>query len=237
MTMDAKNLWSYNPLPNNCILWIPFWNQPATRGPKFITPDMYRRICTATGTEWRADGRYFDGLNDWVNCGDIAQGFDGVNNKLTAIAWVRPTEQTAGQFYAVAKYDDNLRTFYLNSTATGAVRGLVAKTGAASHYFYHTTDTTPISVDNWYCVGAVFDLANQLMTLYVDGSLVASTATVAGTPPIVFDDTTSVVEINSAKQGTLFGDAGYIGEVGLWTSLYSAEEMAYYYAKTRGRYK
>ncbi len=220
------------------ILYIPFYEYPNNKGYGWDI-SRYHHHADITGALWTPDKyEFFDGLNDRANCGDIAQGFDGVNNKLTVIAWVNRLTVSAPS-YILAKFnsDTSHRTFYLRLQADGNNRAGAYKDGATNNYFFYHTNTTPTdTVDTWYCVGATYDLANEIITHYVDGSLVASTKTTAGTPPIVFDDTAQLVEIGSINSGSSFGDDMYIGEVGMWTTLFSPGDMARFFESTEWRY-
>ncbi len=42
-------------------------------GASFMSKDAYGYLCTATGATWRPDGRYFDRVDDIIDCGDKTQ--------------------------------------------------------------------------------------------------------------------------------------------------------------------
>ncbi len=64
-TRYPKSLWSHNPIPGGCVLYLPLWS-PGLNGSAFKSVDPYGHTCTVTGALLKADGRLFDGLGDKI---------------------------------------------------------------------------------------------------------------------------------------------------------------------------
>ena len=50
-----------------CKLYLPFWKLD---GDSFADHSAYGHLCTNYGSKWQLDGRYFDGDDDKVDCGN-----------------------------------------------------------------------------------------------------------------------------------------------------------------------
>lgn len=61
----SKSLWSYNPIPTGCVLYLPLWH-PDLSGSEFKSIDLYGHTCTVTGATKVADGRSFNGSSDKI---------------------------------------------------------------------------------------------------------------------------------------------------------------------------
>ena len=56
-------------------------------GASFMSDDCYGHLCTNYGSKWQLDGRYFNGVGNYVDCGDT----DILKpSKFTLEAWVNP---------------------------------------------------------------------------------------------------------------------------------------------------
>jgi len=214
------------------VLYLPLY---LLDGGSFMSRDACGHLCAVTGALWRPDGRYFDGNDDWINCGDIQAAFDGANDQLTIIAWVKLAD-TDDNHTIAAKYQDNARTFLVRVNSGGTVRAACYKDGATPNYALSDTDSAVISGGNWYCLAATMNLASQNIRIFLDGDEQPSTQTVVGTPPAVFDDTSQVVEVGSMKSGSANPYKGLIGEVLLSGRVYTLAEIQSYYLKTKWRY-
>ncbi|KKN72887.1 hypothetical protein LCGC14_0405910 [marine sediment metagenome] len=70
MTEYAKSLWSYNPIPNGCKLYLPLWS-PSLRGSAFKSVDSFGHAVTVVGCIQENDSRDFDG-DDHIIVGDTS---------------------------------------------------------------------------------------------------------------------------------------------------------------------
>jgi len=175
-------------------------------------------------------GQDFDGSNDYIDCGDIdSDVFDGSNDALTAEAWVWVDTPIDPYRMVISKYNSEVSpdhiTFYVNVVGQ-KLRALASVDGDTEGYVYSTTDADFISTGGWYHVAAVIDLGSEIIRLYVNGVERASTKFTVGTPPTVFADNDTPVDI-----GDLTGTSGrwgfwegkmdevrisYTGRIGEW---------------------
>ncbi len=90
MRQYVKSLWSYNPIPGGCVLYLPLWH-PSLKGSVFKSIDPFGHVCTVTEAIYGATGRTFDSVDDLISCGSASvldNIFDGGG---TVIAWINPT--------------------------------------------------------------------------------------------------------------------------------------------------
>ena len=62
-------------------------------GASFMDRSVYGHLCTNHGSKWQLDGRYFDGVNGYVDCGNPDSLM--ITPNITVVARVKPTT-TAG---------------------------------------------------------------------------------------------------------------------------------------------
>lgn len=55
---NPKSIWSYNPLPTGCMLYLPLWH-PALSGPAFNAIGSYYSNCVVTTAAYGVNGRTF----------------------------------------------------------------------------------------------------------------------------------------------------------------------------------
>ena len=94
-----------------CVLALPF---RYLDGEKFMDRSAYGHLCTNHGSKWQLDGRYFDGVASYVDCGSDPS-LDTVfgSTTLTLEAWVFP-EDWVDYRGIISKKDNNL---YVNQPA------------------------------------------------------------------------------------------------------------------------
>ncbi len=234
-----KSLWSYNPLPTGCVLWIPFWAS-GLNSTAFKSVDTLRHTCAVTGATHEVDGRQFDGLDDVISVGDIgAPVFDGVNNKLSVIVWFNSDDTPVATEMLVTKYDDDVspkkRTFILALQGTEKGQATAYLDGDIANNVGNVTNVAISTAGTWLCLGASIDLSAETIVIYTDGTVEASTKSTAGTPPTTFGDTDRNLTIGRAHNDEFRFD-GRIGEVWMGNFILIAEGFDYYFQRTKGRY-
>jgi len=85
----------------SCVLYLPLHRLD---GASFMSKDAYGHLCTVTGALWRPSGRYFDGLDDIINCGDSP--CLRLTNDFTIEMWFRSEDLTQFQTYTIDKAND-----------------------------------------------------------------------------------------------------------------------------------
>ena len=85
--IDSPEDFIYDP---SLVLYLPLYRLD---GASFISRDAYGHLCTVTGALWTPQGRSFNGVDDYINCGKLAS----LNNlsAFTLIAYIYP--KTAGE--------------------------------------------------------------------------------------------------------------------------------------------
>lgn len=91
----SKSLWSYNPLPTGCVLYLPLWH-PSLRGSIFNSVDPFRHTTTLTGVTKVSQGLDYDALDDFVNAGSDASIDDIFDGGGTALMWLNPSSDGQG---------------------------------------------------------------------------------------------------------------------------------------------
>ena len=81
-----------------CKLYLPLWKLD---GDSFMSKDTYGHLCTNHGSLWTPQGRSFDGVDDYVDCGSEASL--NINNNFTIEAWIK---LTAGQTEGVVNWGE-----------------------------------------------------------------------------------------------------------------------------------
>ena len=81
--MEIKRDFIFDP---SLVLYLPLYELD---GGAFKSKDAHGHLCTVTGALWRPDGRYFDGTDDEIDCGDISE-FNSVS-ALTVEGWFKQT--------------------------------------------------------------------------------------------------------------------------------------------------
>ena len=59
-------------------------------GASFMSKDAYGHLCTITGALWKPNGRYFDGVDDKIDCGN-SEVLKFASEHFTLEAWIYPT--------------------------------------------------------------------------------------------------------------------------------------------------
>ena len=90
---QSKSLWSYNPIPTGCVLYLPFWH-PDLRGDAFKSADPFGHECTNTGTVQQFDGRLYDSDDKIVVPNHASLSMNG--DWYIAI-WYKTSDLTTGQ--------------------------------------------------------------------------------------------------------------------------------------------
>lgn len=83
----AKSLWSFNPLPRDCVLYLPLWS-PSLRGDAFKSIDPFGHAVAVTGATLGSEGRTLDGATDILVVADNA-ALDIGTGDFTVIEWVK----------------------------------------------------------------------------------------------------------------------------------------------------
>lgn len=224
-----KSLWSYNPIPGNCVLYLPLWS-PGLSGPVFKSPDSFGHTATVTGAScvWVANGRSFDGTDDTITVPNHAAFNFGASTDFTLMGWGYGTDSND---YMIFKGDVGAANahFSMLLETNGEVRGWIDD-GTTSVSVDGTTDAR----NAWHLYAATFNRDGNL-TVYFDGVSEGTPASIAGVGDI--DATEDLMISGRLNSGIQDGEwAGTIGEVWIYNGVLTAGEILHNYNCTRWRY-
>jgi len=188
----------------------------------FMSRDAYGHLCTVSGALWTPQGRSFDGIDDYINCGRNSR-LDVVY--LTVEAWLYPTlAPTGGQGRTIISKD--YREYELHIMLISGEFRLCLYLGDGTNYDNYDSGFN-VSLNTWYYAAAVADGAN--VRLYVNGALVK---TLPQLKAIGVRDNDLMVGKRSPA-GEVYG--GIIGEVSIHNQALTPIEIQHHYLATKGR--
>ena len=142
-------------------LYLPFHRLD---GASFMSKDHYGHLCTNYGSKWQLDGRYFDGVDDYVAVPDSPSlelsewAFEmWIYRKVDSGTF----ERLLSKCGAGANYGR-----YFQITPTDALQVGFTDTGGGNRY---VGGSTKIALNQWYQAVGTFDGTN--LTIYVNGEL------------------------------------------------------------------
>ncbi len=220
-TRYSKSLWSYNPIPRGCILYLPFFAMRLGATIKSIDPDG--RTLTVTGATSGIDGAFFDGTNDSISHPTFLDVIPA-SDELTFWAWIKPTGGTG-----TARTIINKRNIGTEDRISFEVRAdekvrFATEGGDAGFKNVDSAALNP-STGTFFYIAGVYK-AGVANRVYVN------TAEVSGdTADTVLDGTAE--DFTIGEHGTGSQDyTGYIRELGVLDRAITKAESDYIYYKT-----
>ncbi len=138
-------------------------------GKSFESRDACGHLCTVTGAVWRPDGRYFDGVNDYINCGHSPH-FD-ITDNLTMEAWINMAELFSDNRAVLRKGGS-----YVIDVSYSKIRFFIFDDGASN--LIVEIPQTPDMVDRWMHVVGTY--RGRVLTLYINGIQADQVTTTGG---------------------------------------------------------
>jgi len=203
------------------VLYLPLYGLD---GASFMSRDAYGHLCTVTGALWRPNGRYFDGSDDVINCGDI-----GHFTQLTLAAWVNADTHVG--YDGVICQDpigDRAVWFVIND---GKLRFTGYHDGTASGGEASQTTAT-MTTRQWYNITGTWEGSGGKVKIYIDTVEVKS----GNITNDIHDSSGNYLIGNDEKTvGRFFN--GLIGEVWVYRRALTSLEIQHNYLATKWRYK
>ncbi len=236
-----KSLWSYNPIPSNCVLYLPLWD-PGLSGLVFKSIDPYGHTCTVTGAVYGSDGYTFDGLDDNINCGSAASIdniFDGGGTIMALINVTSDGQSNAGRI--VAKYGGGVGwAFSVTGEAAGKVKSqLFTDPGAGNGQWTTTATEVTLGTKTLVCVTYNADSIENNPIIYVGtaSTAMAGKGITEDTKPTVpgIGDESKIFRIGDSDDDNTSFD-GVISAVWGWDTILTATEIQYVNLAIRWRY-
>jgi len=222
---QSKNLWSYNPLPKGCVLYVPLWN-PNLKGSAFKSADPYGLACTVSGATYSNNGRTFDGADDYI---EVAHNSNQLLTSGGSIGvWANAVSEGEGTNGRIID----------KSTGEGGRDGFYFYVDTWDRYLFGINNTDPqvsgevLLNTGFHFVVVTFD-SDALVTFYVDGSASGVPGNTGAVATIV---TTNAIRIGNRSLNTDFTFDGTIGECWIYNRVLSAGEVASLYHQTKYHY-
>ena len=206
----------------SCVLYLPLHRLD---GVSFMSKDAYGHLCTVTGALWTPQGRNFDGIDDYIDCGNnTSVNLIGTG---TLESWVKVKAYPVGMGFILAK-DAAVggRGYGLRVNSDGTVS--VDRNGLPQ-----ATSTTVLSLNQWYHIFAVCTGIYALSWyLYINGVL--------ENDPAGYALESSTTNLNIGRR-MYTGAPNYlstiIGEVRIYNRALSGAEGAHNRNATKWRYQ
>jgi len=206
------------------VLYLPLYELD---GNSIVSRDACGHLSSVAGALWRPYGRYFDGTDDFISCGNNSAL--GVGNTLTIEAWCRTGSPTTRQ--TIVGHNNEADTFCFQigngSLTTAGVIMFIAGVWVAE------SESSLILADVWHhIVYARNGTGSGTHRIFVDGiekSLLIDAAD-------NFTDPTQNTEIGRrSPSGQVF--SGDIGEFRLYNRPLTPPEVQRNYLATKWRYR
>jgi len=152
-------------------LYLPLWYPDSeTTGSPIISKDIYRSSCAVTEAVWRPTGRYFDGTNDYIDCGT-----QNITGAISIGVWFR--RLTAANKCICGTGSFTWRPGYSIGFGAASVTGVSFYRGTTTAYDALTSSVF-LASNVWAHYVAVWDgLTNaDSMRIYINGQLLNSGA-------------------------------------------------------------
>jgi hypothetical protein len=162
----------------------------------------------------------FDGVDDYVNCGN--DNSLAITNNLTIAAWVKRTGAGSSNEIIVSKYNGGQHSYRLFFHSTDVVRWWLSKDGGTNNRAY-LDSTITITDTNWHFIAATFE--SGTLKIYIDG--VDKTGSGEGNISSIFESTEPLF-IGQENSSSYFN--GLIDDVRIYDRALSAEEVMAIYA-------
>ena len=212
---------------SSLVLYLPLY---LLKGSKFKSVDRYEHSCDVTGALWRPNGRWFDGINDQINCGTNTSL--NITGNITLITFAKVTDATSGQAF-ISKGDINV--------SPNTTYGLVVSVFAAEKITFWVRDgatfltsNSNLVDDTFTHIALTFNPTTDDCNIYLNGVLDKNGA-VTGAPGSKPSDPLYIgARVDAAFTSYL---TGTIGEVMIYNRVLTAEEITHNYNVTKWRYQ
>lgn len=228
-----KSLWSYNPIPRDCVLYLPLWNS-GLRGDVVKSIDPFGHVATVSGALFQGDqkGRFFDGgtgNDDEIvipQVSSINNLFDGGG---TVIAWINAASDGGGNLGSILH--KSLWGFIVKDEAAGAVKLFFDQQFTGDDYTAQS-NATVVTLNQNTQVAITYDnsATGNNAIIYVDASPVAITE---GTPTGTRNSDASVDLYTGNHPTVARVFDGNIIEVSGWNRILTADEITYHRRMSR----
>lgn len=206
------------------VLHLPLYDMD---GGIFKTKDSYGHQATVNGALWRLAGRYFDGADDKIDCGN-ASPLD-ITGNITVEVWFKQETGGAGGPTLLGKASD-YTGYGVETHATS--RAVLLKTGHSGTTWV-TSPSYVVSFGSFYHIAGVYD--GSYLRLYVNGvEITPATAFSSGLPTNAATVKLGIHYNGNPGDGIFKGD---IGEGRIYNRALTPLEIQQNYLATKWRYQ
>lgn len=196
-------------------------------GASFMSRDAYGRLCAVTGASWRPNGRYFDGIDDRIDCGASATT-DFTTGDFTFAFWIKPTVINATkhvynrgreQVDGIMIYIVNLGKLRFQTNQVGAKQSIITAENTLL-----TTEYQLMTITRSGATGKIY--RNDTETGYAQQDAIQDIVSASAREmklTAYYDNSTGMV--------------GSIGEVYIYNRALTPLEIQHNYLATKERYK
>ena len=203
------------------VLYLPLYELD---GASLQSKDAYRHLCTATGAVWRPSGRYFDGSDDFISCGDT----DAVNvlGDKTIEAWVYQAAADVGCIISKMMISGS-NVFQMGCHASDYPFFEAKIQGIATTY---RATEFPL-VGNWHHLVGIIHYDEKTIEFYGDAEPIGSSAGQC------FGWAGGTLTIGKADHPSGYFLKATIGEVRIYNRALTPQEIHHNYLATKWRYR
>ncbi|MBI4188624.1 MAG: LamG domain-containing protein [Chloroflexi bacterium] len=207
---------------SSLVLYLPLYERD---GASFMSADKHGHLCTVTGALWRPNGRYFDGIDDDIDCGNSS--ILDLTDAYTIEVWLSLRNKT-GERDVLSK----------RPAANNGGYVLIFSNGSSAPVLYHYTSgwtgtvcDTEIALDRPTRISVT--KKDTAVVYFLDGEQ-KNTVTLAGTPTI----TLANLMLGRYTQGGGGAFPGEIYEVQFYNNrVLTPLEIRQNYLATKWRYQ
>ncbi len=222
--LRQKSIWSYNPSPTGCVLYLPLWH-PNLSGPVFKDISTGGHTATVTTATWTTLGRDFEsGTPDYIEVPAATLNF--IAGAFSINMWVNFETVSANQ-NLICRGLTNTDGWRMIATSTDRLQFFTFQAAAEQNSF---TDRDLFATGTWYHFGVT--RSGTSVKLYINGA-----ANVSGVGSHTNPKTSArTVKIGVYDDKSTNPFDGVMGEISVNEGAFSAEGEADYYNKTKFRY-
>ena len=164
--------------------------------------------------------RSFDGVNDYIDMGDVLDSvFAGTGKQFTVAAWVKTTAFDNGIFLGKYVTTGNQRQMFFRVTDTGELACLLYSTGNTTPLYGRRTDTNTLTTGAWHHVAITYDqtATGDYLRMWIDGTEDASLVDYfsSGSFTSIYDST-APLQIGSVLNGTSAQWGGNLADIRIY---------------------
>ncbi len=228
----SKSLFSYNPIPNDCVLYIPAFHN-SIRGPVFKSVDPFGHTVTVTGATKVDNGFSFDGADDIITIPDVVSIQNIFDGGGTIVGIMKAAGMGEANTGTIANKGGKwiLRLADL-SASTHRMRFFPEFSGDAGS-FRTTTRVFTLGTKHHFAMTYDADDAANVPSWYADGASTGNTTVVTPTGTRTSDVANDLDIGNNAITTQTFD--GVLIEHWFYNRVLSADEISHHYRMTRGR--